>query len=413
MPTRTSHDLLADLRRVRLLPADRLAAAEADGAADWPPERFAEWLQQAGFSPFQVRRLFAGRADSLRFGPYLLLDKLGEGGMGVVYRAWNGRARRVDAVKVIRPDRLASKTVGRRFLREIRLTAELRHPNLVRAVGAGEAGGRWYLATECVPGRDLAAVVRTNGPLPPPGACRAVAEAAAALGYIAGRGLVHRDVKPSNLVREKGTGTVKLLDFGLSGGLRGAGPESVAATLTAAGVMLGTPDYMAPEQATNPHGVDVRADLYALGGTLYFLLTGKPPYTGNTVDKLVAHATAPPPPLVLPDGSSPAELAAILCRLMAKKPADRFQTPEELIEALGRLRFDGKAAPELVAVPVDGSAETVANGTGPSDGSSDFDGLTAPANRPGDRATPRWVWWAAAGAAVAAAAGIAAAAIWG
>ena len=408
MPVRTSPDVLADIRRVRVLSAEKLAAVDPA----WPAERLAAWLQQAGLTRFQVRRLFAGRADSLRFGPYLLLDKVGEGGMGVVYRAWHGKARRVDAVKVIRPDRLGSKTIGKRFLREIRMTADLLHPRLVRAVGAGEVGGKWYLATEYVRGPDLGAVVRSSGPMAPADACRAAADAAAALGYIAGRGLVHRDVKPTNLVRERATGTVKLLDFGLSGGLRGAAAGSVAATLTAAGVMLGTPDYMAPEQATDPHGVDVRADLYALGGTLFFLLTGKPPFTGTTVDKLVAHATAPPPSLVLPDGSSPAELAAIICRLLAKKPADRFQTPGELADALGRLRFDGPAAPGVVAVPVDGMAETV-----PGDRSSDFDGLTLPPTaRPVPariRSRRRWLPWAVAGAAATLAAGIAAAVVRG
>ena len=396
MPTHTPTDVLADLRRLRLLPAEKLTGADPG----WPADQLAKWLVEAGLTRFQLRRLFSGRADTLRFGPYLLLDKLGEGGMGVVYRAWHGKARRVDAVKVIRPDRLSSKTVGRRFLREIKLTADLLHPNLVRAVGAGEVEGKWYLATECVRGADLGALVRHRGPLPPADACRAVADAAAALGYIAGRGLVHRDVKPSNLVMEKATGRVKLLDFGLSGGLRGAGPESVAATLTAAGVMLGTPDYMAPEQASDPHGVDVRADLYALGGALLYLLTGKPPFAGSTVDKLVAHATAPPPPLVLPDGSSPAELASVVCRLLAKKPADRFQTPEELIGALDELRFDAPAGSAVVAVPVEEAAETVQNGR-----SSDFDGLTVPmaARAAATRPARRWVWWAAAGVAAAAA----------
>jgi eukaryotic-like serine/threonine-protein kinase len=242
-------------------------------------------------------------------------------------------------VKVLRADKVGSRTVARRFLREIQVMSHLQHPHIVRAYDAGHVGPQLYLATEFVEGTDLATVVTARGPLSVADACLVLYQAALALRHIHEKGLVHRDVKPSNFIRDRATGAVKILDLGLSGFNRSALESSPALTLTRDGVVLGTPDYMAPEQVQNPHRVDIRADLYGLGCTLYFLLTGQPPFDGSAVEKMYKHGFSPPPALLLPNGLAPPPgLAEIIARLMAKKADDRFQTPQGLIDALLAIR---------------------------------------------------------------------------
>jgi serine/threonine-protein kinase len=340
MPVQTTDSILADLRRVPLLTPDQFARVEATVRAGvTSPDKLVERLTEAGLlTRYQAEVIRGGQINRLAFGPYVLLDQLGEGGMGRVFKARHVRLGRVDALKVIRADKVASKVVARRFLREIRLTSSLAHPNVVRAYDAGSVGKQLYLATEYVSGKDLAATVRLGGPLSPAEACLAIYQAATALQHVHERGLVHRDVKPSNLIRDSATGTVKLLDLGLSGFRREVADESAAGTLTRDGMLLGTPDFMAPEQVHNPHGVDIRADLYSLGCSLFFLLTGKPPFDGTPVERMYKHSMAPIPPLVLPGRPTPPALAGIVARLMAKKPDDRFPTPQALIEALLALR---------------------------------------------------------------------------
>jgi serine/threonine protein kinase len=336
----TPESLLTDLKVVPLLTPEQLARVEAAARrGTYPTERMVLRLIEKGWlTPYQGDTLLAGRATSLRFGPYILLDRLGEGGMGVVFKARHQRLGRVDALKVIRADKVASKVVARRFLREIRLTSSLEHPNIVRAIDAGQVGRQFYLATEFVQGEDLFCVVMRSGPLSLADACLAVYQVTLALQHIHERGLVHRDIKPSNLMRENATRAVKLLDLGLTGFHRDPDPGSQPGILTSDGVLLGTPDFMAPEQARTPHDVDIRADLYALGGTLFFLLTGRVPYPGSSVDKLLAHASAPVPELHLVTGPAPPAVSAIIARLMAKRPEDRYQTPREVTDALLALR---------------------------------------------------------------------------
>jgi|GEM_PF-1991824 len=337
----TSESVLADLRSLPLLSPEQLARVEAAAVKSAPgPEKIVQRLTGKGWiTPFQAEVLLAGKSSGLLFGHYILLSRLGEGGMGAVFKARHTRLDRIDAVKVIRADKIASKLVAKRFLREIQLTADLNHPHIIKALDAGQVGSQLYLATEYVPGEDLTATVRREGTLSVADACLVIYQCALALRHIHERGLIHRDLKPSNIMREEKTKIVKLLDLGLSNSLHEQpSADSQAGHLTRDGVMLGTPDFMPPEQARNPHGVDIRADLYSLGCTFFYLLTGRTPYDGSSVEKLLKHTTAPIPPLVLPRGPTPTSLAAIVNRLMAKRPEDRFQEPQELIDALLALR---------------------------------------------------------------------------
>jgi serine/threonine protein kinase len=211
-----------------------------------------------------------------RLGEYELLEPLGQGGMGQVWKARHRKLGKLVAVKLIRPDQEKSHQAVLRFAREMRALGSLSHPQVVEASDAGESDGVVYLVMQLIEGEDLANYVRERGPLPVADACELARQVAVGLAYLHGRGLVHRDLKPSNLMRTP-AGEVKILDFGLA---RWQRPESAENTdgLTAPSDGLGTPDYVAPEQTLHAASVDIRADLYALGCTLVFLLTGKAPF---------------------------------------------------------------------------------------------------------------------------------------
>jgi serine/threonine protein kinase len=269
-----------------------------------------------------------------QLGQYELLDKLGEGGMGQVFKARHRLMGRVVALKVVHAKCLDRPDALERFGREIRALAQLDHPNIVRAEYADEVDGTHFLVMEYVPGRDLAGLVRERGPMPVGQACDYVRQAALALQHAHERGLVHRDIKPSNVLVTL-DGQVKLLDLGLAL-LREEQPAGEG--LTATGQLMGTYDYMAPEQWDNTHAVDIRADLYSLGCTLYFLLAGRPPFGApeyaSATRKMKAHATEPVPPIQRQRPDVPDALPAVLRRLLAKSPADRYATPAEVAAAL-------------------------------------------------------------------------------
>ena len=263
----------------------------------------------------------AGLSGHLR---YRLVRQLGEGGMGVVWLAEHALMRRPVALKVIHPAHLTRPGAVERFRREVRAAAKLNHPNIVTAFDADEVGGTHFLVMEYVPGETLLEVVR-RGPLPVGEACRAISDAACGLAHAHAAGLVHRDIKPGNLVRSP-DGVVKVLDFGLVAAGGGEG-------LTGESVSMGTPDYIAPEQAVDASAADARSDIYALGCTLYHLLAGRVPYPNRTaMQKLDAHrdpAARPAPIPGLPDG-----LAAVLVRMTATDPAARFPTAAAIADAL-------------------------------------------------------------------------------
>jgi tetratricopeptide (TPR) repeat protein len=262
---------------------------------------------------------------------YRVLKAIGQGGMGTVFLAEHRLMTRLVALKVLRPELMATLDLMDRFLQEVKAAASLNHPNIVTAFDAETVQGCHFLVMEYVPGTDLAAVVSQQGPLPVQLACEYVQQAAAGLQHAHEHGIVHRDVKPQNLMLSE-SGRVKILDFGLAQFRAEAAPAN---SLTSAGELLGSMDYMSPEQAGDPRSADIRSDIYSLGCTLYFLLAGQPPFpAGSLLQKLKAHAEQLPPEIRSVRADAPPELSAVLCRMMSKDPGDRYQTPVEVASAL-------------------------------------------------------------------------------
>jgi serine/threonine protein kinase len=315
-----------------------------------------DWL-----TPYQANQIFRGRAHELVLGSYLLLERLGEGGMGMVFKARHVKMGRVAAVKVIRKERLRKANAVRRFHREVRAAAQLDHPNVVHAYDAGQAGDTHYFVMEYVEGTDLNKLVQKGGPLPIAEACDCIRQAALGLQRAHEKGLVHRDVKPHNLIRTA-RGQVKLLDVGLVRVLESCADPEV--TMTREGAVLGTVDFLAPEQAADPHAVDLRADLYSLGCTFYYLLTGQIPFPAHSsVEKLLKHQREEPPPLERVRPGIPPGIVAVVRRLMAKRPENRYQTAAEVAAVLQALPETATSCVREPPRPVsDAEHETVAEG---------------------------------------------------
>jgi WD40 repeat protein len=330
--------------------------------AEAPADSFESQLRQAR----QAEPLAAttdGAASTLTEAPglppelgdhprYRVLGLVGQGGMGAVYRAEHRHMERLVALKVINPGLIRNPATVQRFRQEVRAAARLHHPNIVTAHDADQAGGLHFLVMEYVEGTTLAELVRQRGPLPVAEACEYARQAALGLQHAHEQGMVHRDIKPQNLMvvgqgaRSASEAIVKILDFGLARLPRTAdgpaGSAVPAGPLTGAGAVMGTADYIAPEQAADPRVADVRADIYALGCTLFHLLAGRPPFPeGSVPEKLARHAREPLPPL--PD--VPPGLAAVLARMTAKDPAGRFATPAEVARALEPFGVPGGARP--------------------------------------------------------------------
>ncbi|MBL8794455.1 MAG: serine/threonine protein kinase [Planctomycetia bacterium] len=328
----TVTDLLDSLRSLRLLEPEKMQKL-ADLQARIPDaQTLAKKLVESSWlTKYQVNLLYQGKGKDLVLGSYILLDRIGEGGMGEVYRAKNWKLGQVVALKVIRKDRLQNENSVRRFKREVTATAKLSHPNIVRALDADQSGNIHFLAMEFVEGGDLLRLVKTKGPLPVPQACEFMHQAALGLQHAFEQGMVHRDIKPSNLLVDL-KGTVRILDMGLA---RMEDAEDNSATLTQEGSVLGSLDYLSPEQALNARAADTRSDLYSLGCTFYFILTGQVPFPGGTAtEKLLKHRLEEPKPIEQIRADVPAKVTAVVRKLMAKKPEDRFQTGAELAAAL-------------------------------------------------------------------------------
>jgi eukaryotic-like serine/threonine-protein kinase len=285
---------------------------------------------------------------------YRILAQLGEGGMGTVYKAEHRIMERIVALKVIGSHLLSNPQAVERFRQEVKAAGRLSHPNIVVAHDADQAGNRHFLVMEYVEGIGLARLVEKKGPLAIAHACSFVRQAALGLQHAHERGMVHRDIKPANLMVTR-KGQVKILDFGLA---RLSQPEPEATVnlrkssraLTAVGAVMGTPDFLAPEQAVDSRNVDGRADLYSLGCTLYYLLTGEVPFPGgSSLAKVYSHSAEEAVGIEQLRSEIPAALGKVVCKLMAKEPGERFQTAAEVVAAL---------APFLRQEPAEASFET-------------------------------------------------------
>jgi sugar lactone lactonase YvrE/tRNA A-37 threonylcarbamoyl transferase component Bud32 len=346
MATNAKVTLFERLRESGLLePAQLEELGRLPEARDPDPRALGRLLVQRGLlTRFQINQVVVGRGKELVLGPYLLLDRLGEGGMGQVYKAQHRRMNRVVALKVIRRDKLRSPDAVKRFYQEVQAAAQLHHPNIVLAYDADQVGNTYFLSMEYVDGRDLARLVKEDGPLPVARACDYVRQAALGLQHAFQRGMVHRDIKPHNLLVSRDPADdareiVKVLDMGLA---RREGPGENQTGLTHDGAVIGTPDYLAPEQALNARTADIRSDLYSLGCTFYYLLTGRPPYRAESLTQLLLkHQMEEARPLEAYRPDIPPGVRAIVLRLMNKLPGDRYQTPAELIQALDAVRAGG------------------------------------------------------------------------
>jgi serine/threonine-protein kinase len=256
--------------------------------------------------------------------------------MGVVFKARREEGP-VVALKTIRAEHLNNAAAIDRLRREAQAIGRLSHPHLIPVVEVGDVNGKPYLVMEYVDGLDLAQLVKQQGPLRVGQAADFVRQAAIGLQYVHERGLVHRDIKPSNLLLSRSDQQIRVLDLGVARVLSGLLGDSTVTDLTESGVLLGTLDYMAPEQATNAHAVDIRADIYSLGCVLYFLLAGRPPFhEASPVQKIFLHQQDAPPPLETLRNSLPADLTAVVRKMMARQPDGRHQTPAAVAEALAK-----------------------------------------------------------------------------
>ncbi len=295
-------------------------------------EELARWLvRQKKLTAFQAQQCYARKGKTLVLGNYVVLDKLGQGGMGVVLKAEHRRMKRLVAIKVLSPAVTKTEILLQRFQREVEAAARLTHPNIVQAFDADELHGLHFLVMEYVPGKDLASLVKQQGPLPPGLALNCIYQAAKGLEYAHQQGVVHRDIKPANLLLDE-RGQLKILDMGLAR-LLGEGDQQHELTTT--GAVMGTVDYMAPEQAESTRTAGVPADIYSLGCTLFYLLLARPVYGGeNLMQRLLAHRDQPIPSLQELRAEVPAEIDALFARMVAKSPADR---PESMTEVIARL----------------------------------------------------------------------------
>lgn len=336
MAIATAAELLALLRQLPLLtPAQFDDVARKMESKPLDARTLAHNLIETGWlTPYQVNQLLQGRGKSLLLGSYIVLERLGEGGMGEVFKARHRHLNNLVALKLIHKDRMDNSQAIKRFQREIHAAARLHHPNIILAYDADQIDSRHFLTMEYVEGIDLHKLVKDKGPLPIEQACDYIRQAALGLQHAFDKGMVHRDIKPHNLLLAK-TGTIKILDMGLARVIRPDGEEASSSTLTREGSVMGTLDYIAPEQAMDSHTADIRADLYSLGCTFYFLLTGKVPFPGgDALAKLMKHKLEEPVPVEKLRIDLPPGLASVLRKLMAKQPEQRFQTPAELAAVL-------------------------------------------------------------------------------
>jgi serine/threonine protein kinase len=330
-------DFLEVARKSRQIDNDRLEAYlrehEGHGLPDQPRKLASHLVREGLMTLFQAEQFLLGKYKGFTLGNYRIIERLGTGGTGTVYLGEHQVLCRRAALKVLPTPFADDPAILERFRLEAQAAAVLDHPNVVHIYDFRQEGPLHFIVMEYIEGPTLQQVIDRRGALPIGVACDYVRQAALGLQHAHEQELVHRDVKPANLLVDA-AGTVKVLDLGLARFEPVGGDESITRKFNN-GIVLGTPDYLAPEQALNLHGVDARADVYSLGATLYALLAGQPPFHNGTIgQKLMWHQMKEPEPVTALRPDVPAELAALVARMLAKKPEERIATMAEVAQAL-------------------------------------------------------------------------------
>jgi serine/threonine protein kinase len=391
MEPKTREELLSLIQKSGVADEKRLNAALAKAPGNMPADAkaLASLLVREGvLTAFQAEQLLEGKWRRFVIGKYRVLERIGSGGMSSVYLCEHKYMRRRAAVKVLPTSMAEDPAALERFYLEARAVAALDHPNIVRAYDVDQDDDLHFLVMEYVEGLSIQELVRKEGPLAPARAAEIIRQAALGLQHAHDTaGLVHRDIKPGNLIVDK-AGTVKILDLGLA---RFFHEENESITQKYDETVLGTADYLAPEQILDSHSVDIRADVYSLGTTLYYCLAGKAPFAEGTIpQKLIWHQTRQPKSIRRIRPEIPAALEVILFKMMAKDPGERYQDPKEIVQALANCF---PAAIEAVApqagqpATVGGTAKPAKSANGIQESASTGQ-TTRTASLPGSR-TPR------------------------
>ncbi|MDP6546301.1 MAG: serine/threonine-protein kinase [Phycisphaerae bacterium] len=324
----------------------------------------ARLVEHDEITQFQASAALQKRASALVIGDYHVLDVIGAGGMGQVYKARHRIMKRLVAIKIMHTARASNPKLVQRFYREVEAVARLSHPNIVTAYDAGETPGGLYLAMEYVDGVDLSVILRSVGSLGINQGLNVTLQVARGLAYAHRHKVIHRDIKPGNLLLGR-DGTVKILDMGLA---RFTEDEAAEVSLTMIGPLMGTVEYMAPEHAANARDADHRSDIYSLGCTMYRLLTGHFPYGGDTaVEKVIAQREQPIPLLSDAISNIPESLQGVFARMVAKRPEDRYQSMDDCLADLREIAGGAERCDISALTNVGSSSATTVFDEGPPD----------------------------------------------